>query len=44
MTKVKSVDISRLCRIVQMIELDLVVATRDNTAKLGYFVDDTASF
>ena len=24
--------------------LDLVVATRDNTAKLGYFVDDTASF
>jgi len=25
----------------EIIELDLVVATRDNTAKLGYFVDDT---
>eukprot|EP00913_Durusdinium_trenchii_P007616 g7155.t1 len=24
-----------------IIELDIVVATRDNTAKLGYFVDDT---
>ncbi len=28
----------------QIIELDLVVATRDNTAKLGYFVDDTVNF
>eukprot|EP00438_Fugacium_kawagutii_P025302 Skav210356 [mRNA] locus=scaffold1491:100297:105801:+ [translate_table: standard] len=25
----------------EIIQLDLVVATRDNTAKLGYFVDDT---
>ena len=38
MTKVKS------CQSWQIMELDLVVATRENTAKLGYFVDDTASF